>query len=119
MDYSPLSSFPLTFDPGDTSMCQIIPIFDDATFEPDEIFFVNLLSSEANVDPTRAQVAVNIINNGKGTQGHASIIICLSAVSNTKCIAVVSIHHRSYQPKVYHYYREYIFCVRAVDQSCK
>lgn len=65
MDYSPLSSFPLTFEPGDTRMCQIIALNDDLDFESVESFFVRLMSSDARVDPSRDLLTVTIIDNGK------------------------------------------------------
>jgi hypothetical protein len=53
-DYSPVSGT-LTFNPGQTTRTIVVPVNGDATPEPDEIFFVNLLN------PTNAT-----INDGQG-----------------------------------------------------
>ena len=61
MDYTPLTQT-LTFAVGDTRQCFNISITDDDTDEPVEMFFVNLMSNEADV--TVPQATVSIMDNG-------------------------------------------------------
>ena len=61
MDYTPLTQT-LTFAVGDMRQCVNISITDDDIDEPVEMFFVNLMSTEADV--TVPQATVSILDNG-------------------------------------------------------
>ena len=60
MDYTALTQT-LTFAVGDMRQCFNISITSDNTDEPIEMFFVNLMSTEANVIVPRANVTVRDI----------------------------------------------------------
>ena len=62
MDYTPLTQT-LTFVVGDIRQCVNISITSDDVSEINEIFFVNLMSTEADVIVPRANIT--IVNDGK------------------------------------------------------
>ena len=88
MDYTPLTQT-LTFAVGDMRQCFNISITDDDTDEPVEMFFVNLMSTEADV--TVPQATVSIMDNGMLHSGS-----CMDSITKLYFPS----HHRSARDRV-------------------